>query len=151
MPICKGNCHYHYGKGEEREDFSINPATGELFKTCDVCRKYYSKRMQQTERRREERIRSKNKSHQLRYTILIFYSEGQGPHIPRCACCGETSEEFLAIDHTNGGGNRHRKAINFSPIYQWLKSNKYPMGYRVLCHDCNMSFAFYGYCPHDKE
>src|SRR5205807_5288509 len=26
-----------------------------------------------------------------------------------CACCGESTYEFLCIDHINGGGNRQRK------------------------------------------
>lgn len=28
-----------------------------------------------------------------------------------CACCGESREPFLAIDHIAGGGNKHRKEI----------------------------------------
>ena len=23
--------------------------------------------------------------------------------------------------------------------------------FQVLCHNCNMSKGFYGYCPHEKE
>lgn len=26
----------------------------------------------------------------------------------KCACCGESNVEFLAIDHINGNGNKHR-------------------------------------------
>lgn len=29
-----------------------------------------------------------------------------------------------------------------------LKRNKFPKGYRILCHNCNLSKSFYGYCPH---
>ena len=29
-----------------------------------------------------------------------------------CACCGEKRTEFLAIDHINGGGIKHRKEID---------------------------------------
>lgn len=65
-----------------------------------------------------------------------------------CACCMESHIEFLGIDHTNGGGTKHRKAIKGAPIYRWLRQNKYPKGFRVLCHNCNMSLGFYGYCPH---
>lgn len=41
----------------------------------------------------------------------------------------------------------NRKEIKIS-IYRWLRINKYPKGFRTLCHNCNMSYGFYGYCPH---
>jgi len=71
----------------------------------------------------------------------------------KCACCGINTDEFLSIDHTNGGGNQHRKEmkINGSKIYMWLRDNDYPEGFRVLCHNCNLSRGFYGYCPHENK
>ncbi len=69
----------------------------------------------------------------------------------KCDCCGEGRAEFLAIDHIGGGGLRHKKEIGNQPIDQWLKKNKYPSGFRVLCHNCNMSLGFYGYCPHQES
>lgn len=68
-----------------------------------------------------------------------------------CACCGESRIEFLAVDHIGGAGNEHRrnvKARSGQNLYNWLKSNGYPPGFRVLCHNCNMALGFYGYCPH---
>lgn len=69
----------------------------------------------------------------------------------KCACCGEDRYEFMAIDHIHGNGNQHRK-INKTgsglQFYRWLKREKYPEGFRVLCHNCNQSFGLYGYCPH---
>lgn len=67
-----------------------------------------------------------------------------------CACCGEGKYEFLAIDHINGGGNKHRKIIGHNFV-RWLKKNNYPEGFRVLCHNCNNSLGHYGYCPHKHE
>jgi len=80
--------------------------------------------------------------------ILIHY----GGNPPKCACCGEDKIEFLSIDHINGGGRKHRKEIGKSgmPFYRWLIKNNFPNGYRVLCHNCNLSLGFYGYCPHNK-
>ena len=68
-----------------------------------------------------------------------------------CDCCGESKFEFLQIDHINGNGNKHRKemAIRGDNIYSWLKNNKYPSGFRILCADCNFSIGMYGYCPHN--
>lgn len=78
----------------------------------------------------------------LRFEILKHYGG-------KCKCCGESRIEFLAIDHTNGGGNKQRRQIyGCSGLYCWLKRNGFPGGFRVLCHNCNQSFGAYGYCPH---
>lgn len=71
----------------------------------------------------------------------------------KCACCGEDRYEFLCIDHITGGGGKHRKELakNGTHLYLWLENNGYPDGYRVLCHNCNMSIGFYGYCPHNMK
>ncbi len=65
-----------------------------------------------------------------------------------CACCGESEQKFLAIDHIHGGGGAHRREIGVR-IEWWLKTNGYPPGFRVLCHNCNMARAFYKICPHE--
>ncbi len=70
----------------------------------------------------------------------------------KCACCGESNIEFLAIDHEAGGGEKHRKALGMrggAAFYTWLKSQGFPSGYRVLCFNCNQSIGAYGYCPHE--
>lgn len=68
----------------------------------------------------------------------------------KCACCGENHYEFMAIDHINGGGKQHRKEVGQGlQLYRWLKRQGYPKkGFRVLCHNCNMSEGIFGYCPH---
>jgi hypothetical protein len=68
-----------------------------------------------------------------------------------CQCCGENRIEFLSIDHINGDGAQERRRLDItagSHFYYWLRNNNYPNGYRVLCHNCNSSLGFYGYCPH---
>jgi len=70
-----------------------------------------------------------------------------------CQCCGETTLEFLSIDHINGDGAKHRKSLSKTnnygqAIYGWLKRNKYPKGFRVLCMNCNFALGKFGYCPH---
>ena len=80
---------------------------------------------------------------QARLDCINHYSSGENC----CDCCGEKHIEFLCIDHIDGGGNRERKKLKvYLPLY--LKSHNYPEGYRILCHNCNMSIGFYGYCPH---
>ncbi len=69
-----------------------------------------------------------------------------------CQCCGETTLEFLGIDHVdNGYGNPADRTTGMgSAFYRWLKKHKYPSGFQVLCHDCNMAKGFYGSCPHQQ-
>jgi len=69
----------------------------------------------------------------------------------KCVCCGETTQEFLSIDHINGGGNKHRQEIGIGQIYRWLEKNNYPTDFQVLCYNCNLSIGFNGYCPHQRK
>jgi hypothetical protein len=68
----------------------------------------------------------------------------------RCACCGEPHQAFLGIDHVNNDGGKHRRSIGRgSNIYVWLRDNKYPEGFQVLCHNCNHGKHLNGgVCPH---
>lgn len=68
----------------------------------------------------------------------------------KCACCGEKELVFLTIDHVNGGGSAHRKAVG-NNIGNWLRKNGYPSGYRVLCHNCNWAFHKLGHCAHEHS
>jgi hypothetical protein len=68
----------------------------------------------------------------------------------KCACCGEHRLEFLAIDHPDNDGAEHRRiAGSGERMHLWLRKHGFPPGYRVLCHNCNCAFGFYGGCPHD--
>lgn len=70
----------------------------------------------------------------------------------RCACCGESEYKFLAIDHVNGGGRQHRiQDPSALSIVSWLHRHGFPDGFRVLCHNCNMAYGQYGYCPHKRD
>ncbi len=74
----------------------------------------------------------------------------------RCACCGETTKEFLALDHINGDGREHRKAVigsgrGSSGFYSWVIRHKFPPDLQLLCHNCNSSLGYYGYCPHRPD
>jgi hypothetical protein len=71
-----------------------------------------------------------------------------------CTCCGDTHEEFLSIDHIDGGGSAHRRKLKGKGghgFYLWLRKHNYPPGYRVLCMNCNFARGMRGYCPHEKE
>jgi hypothetical protein len=82
--------------------------------------------------------------------VLSHYSNNR----VLCDCCGEDHIEFLVIDHINGGGNIERKKLKLTSgrrFYRYLIKNNYPPGYRVLCQNCNMSYAAFGFCPHNKK
>jgi hypothetical protein len=113
---------------------------------------YFCKNCLQEINRTQNAKRKKNGLHsyhqKYRRTLRQQVLEKYGGTLPHCQCCGETTLEFLAIDHIEGGGVRHRTDIGQSRLYTWLKKHNFPDGYRVLCHNCNVSFGIYGYCPH---
>ena len=93
--------------------------------------------------------RSTAYARRIRDQALMAYG---GPSSPACACCGEAHREFLALDHVNGGGLKHRKAVGGSTgkLYRWMRDQGYPPGFRVLCHNCNMAIGLFGVCPHER-
>lgn len=137
-----------YKESKELSYFSLHKrhSTGysPWCKSCHskYCKAYYYKNREAMLKR--SRIFNLN----LRLEVIFHYSAGTS----KCSCCGENKLEFLSIDHISGGGTSHRESVGYgSRFYLWLRKNKYPEGYRVLCHNCNMSLGQYGYCPHGKE
>ena len=99
-------------------------------------RAYYAK---YTNRLREK---ANERAHQDRENALSAYGR-------KCACCGETTYQFLAVDHLYKSGPLSRKSTGSgADLYRWLRQNSYPGGFRVLCHNCNLAMGFYGECPH---
>jgi hypothetical protein len=74
-----------------------------------------------------------------------------GGNPPKCECCGERIVEFLTIDHINGGGSQHVKSLHGGHLQLWLRLNNYPIGFRVLCYNCNGVLGRYVECPHKCE
>ena len=72
----------------------------------------------------------------LKLTVFNVYGG------PRCVGCGESELACLSMDHINGGGNRHRREVGSHSIYDKLKKNNYPPGFRVLCMNCQFR-AYY--------
>ena len=82
---------------------------------------------------------------ETRAKVINHYSSG----LNVCLCCGESHFEFLTIDHINGGGNKHRQEVK--SVYLWLVRNNFPVGFQVLCYNCNLAKGRYGYCPHEDS
>jgi hypothetical protein len=74
----------------------------------------------------------------------------------KCACCGESEPMFLSIDHIDNNGATERKSGLYAGsgygFYQWLRKNKFPLGYQVLCMNCNTGkHKNGGVCPHQSH
>lgn len=70
-----------------------------------------------------------------------------------CKCCSEDQLDFLTLDHVNGDGAEHRRAVGRggTAFYQWLRRNNYPNDppLEVLCWNCNIGrYRNSGVCPH---
>lgn len=59
-----------------------------------------------------------------------------------CQHCSESDPDVLTIDHTDQKGNKHfgkdGKRLSGSRLYRWLRANRYPPGFRVLCFNHNI-------------
>lgn len=67
-----------------------------------------------------------------------------------CSCCGEGNQGFLSIDHVNGGGFQHRRAVGggLAILYD-IKKRGFPPDFQVLCFNCNLGRQLNGgTCPH---
>lgn len=92
----------------------------------------------------KQRERGRDKAKRIRLAVLTHYGLS-------CACCGESTYQFLTIDHINGGGGKHRRSIGSMggwTFYRWLIKNEFPKEFQTLCFNCNISKGLYGHCPH---
>lgn len=96
----------------------------------------------------KEELRAKGRKYALRIKLETLAHYGGS-----CACCGETEPTFLSIDHIEGGGTKHRKALRTGgghTFYRWLRKNGYPKEFQILCMNCQFGKAILGICPHQK-
>jgi len=124
---------------------------------CLVCHRkrqsIWRKKNRDSHREYARRWSKENKDHRntshrvylkrLRKEALEFYGR-------KCVCCGEDHPEFLAFDHIHGNGKVHRGNTGAANFLRRLLKKKDPE-IRILCHNCNMSLGFYGYCPHEAN
>lgn len=89
----------------------------------------------------------KMRTRQLRAEMLAAYGE-------RCACCGETAQRFLTLDHIGGGGLAHRKSVGNAAwaVLNDVKKQGWPKDkFRVLCMNCNFATRGGFPCPHEVD
>jgi hypothetical protein len=82
----------------------------------------------------------------LKNEVCLAYSKlHSNSDVPCCRCCNLNSHlDFLAIDHIQGRKElpENEKELVGSSLCRFLKRNKYPEGYQVLCHNCNTAKAY---------
>ncbi len=67
----------------------------------------------------------------------------------KCSCCGETTVDFLELDHVNGGGAAEYRETPPVNVYRRLIREGFPAGYTLLCSNCNLGrWRNGGVCPH---
>ena len=138
---CK-KCAHAYGRKRYHAEKERTDNTDKRYKQVKVSISWTNERKKRWYlENREEMLK---RSYKRRLDVLSHYSNGT----VECACCGEKTYEFLAIDHINGSGLKHRKANEIKSLHTWLRLNNYPSGFQVLCHNCNQAKACHGVCPH---
>lgn len=91
----------------------------------------------------------RKRNREFKIEILSHYCDGE----LRCACCGETELDFLTLDHVNNDGAEHRRQLGAAgvSVYCWIKRNKFPTGFAILCWNCNAAKGRFGICPHQRK
>lgn len=85
----------------------------------------------------KENIDKRNR--RLREDYIKLKRASMNKYGEKCPC-GIENIEFLTIDHINNDGKNDRKIWQnkVANIHTWLKKNKYPPGYQILCGNCNL-------------
>ena len=147
--ICK-RC----GTSRPDTEFVVNKSAANGGNICKPCRRKRDNERRAADRQRfrdehrawrdanRDRVRESARKHaaRLRDEVLTAYGNA-------CACCGERTREFLTLDHIEGGGTAHRKAT-WGKVYNEVKREGFPSGYRILCWNCNWAYRLSGDCPH---
>lgn len=91
-------------------------------------------------------IRNENalKHHRAnRLLVLTHYSQGRLEY----ACCGDNRYCFLSIDHIVAVNQQFKKRPNTGNFYRQLIKDRLPIGFQVLCMNCNFLKRNKSKCP----
>ncbi len=90
-------------------------------------------------------IKSRYYKKRSKKQVMEHYSNGE----LKCSCCGFAEIDGLTIDHIEGRKKwNHDKTMGSNRLYDWLKKNKFPIGFQVLCCNCNFAKRDTRICPH---
>lgn len=149
----KAHHQYYQNHRQEKKEYAKQYASKHPEKKSEYQKRYYRNHIKEIKEYQQQyailhpdKVRAARIKVNITRRILVFNHYGH-----HCVCCGETEPKFLAIDHILGGGNKHIKEIGRGNLYRWIIRNKYPKGFQVLCHNCNVAKGFYGSCPHQDR
>ena len=120
---------------------------------CKTCHNAHMRECQDPEKQqRAKREWSKANPHVARDWYRNIRKETIELLGGECNCCGESEFMFLAIDHIQGGGRKHRTQKKGGGNYQVDILKRIKAGsrdFQLLCHNCNMGKHLNdGVCPH---
>lgn len=154
MPVCiwckkeKNNDEFGKGIWKDRRNHRCKECERNRCKKTyhNNLEKYRNRSLKNFKKNREKYIKNnKERERKVKERIFNYY----GGY--KCACCGETIKKFLTIDHINGGGTKHRRETKGGgrTTYRWILKNNFPIGFQVLCMNCNFGKGQNnGICPH---
>lgn len=72
----------------------------------------------------------------------------------KCNCCGESTPEFMTLDHIYNDGyldkNPNGTKKSGKELYLLVKKQGFPKKYQTLCHNCNFAKKLENGCPHQR-
>lgn len=106
--------------------------------------------------REESKARSRAAMPDVQKTRRLKLKEEVFSHYGKqCACCGETEESFLTIDHVNNDGAEHRRLRGRgtgAAIYLDIIRRGFPPDFEIACYNCNCGRAkTKGVCAHKRR
>jgi len=114
-----------------------------------ILRERYSGRRKVTESSKRSK-RLANRRYVEKVRKRIFSALGNA-----CACCAETREAFLTLDHIHRDGAKDRKRLGRRSghgVYRGVIREGIPKDrYRLLCMNCNWATRNGEACPHTLE
>lgn len=117
---------------------------------CPACynerrRERYAEKKDDPKRRElaaswRNRLRPKMREWRESYNEKLKRSAFEAYGGARCKLCGENKIDRLALDHVANNGHADRSATKRSgtKLYSFLKTQGWPPGFQVLCHNCNI-------------
>jgi hypothetical protein len=147
----------------QKKEYRAKPETKVKIQTRRLMPENIAKRVER-QQSPEHRAKKAVAVAETRWKVLQYYSKTlSNSNIPCCRCCGlDEHMDFLAIDHIGG-----RNQMNYEPelvklgysskllgsvLYNWIRDNKFPDGFQVLCNNCNYAKGMKknkNKCPHE--
>jgi hypothetical protein len=128
--------------------FTLRKETGKRRPECSICRgeqwRHSSAGKAWANRSTTKTLKAKL-MRDWRWRLRCQVFEGYGG---KCACCNESTYEFLSLDHISGNGNIEREKLDVNAIYRKALRLNFPITYRILCINCNWATGNWGNCPH---